>query len=41
MTGYDEPDIREYMENSFDNVIFEPAYLALIIGGTNETLTDD
>lgn len=41
MTGYDEPDIREYMENSFDNIIFEPAYLALIIGGTNEALTDD
>lgn len=41
MTGYDEPDIREYMENSFDNIIFEPAYLALIIGGTNETPTDN
>lgn len=33
MTGYDSDDIREYMVNSFESVIFDPAYLLLILGG--------
>lgn len=37
MMGYDEPDIREYMENSFENLIWEPGYLALIMGETKES----
>lgn len=32
MTGYDQDDIYEYMENSFQSIVWEWAYLALIIG---------
>lgn len=30
--GYDAEDIKEYLENSFDHVVWEWGYLALIIG---------
>lgn len=33
MTGYDQDDIYEYMENSFKDVIWEWSYLLLIMGG--------
>lgn len=33
MTGYDEEDIYEYMENSFQDVIWEWSYLFLILSG--------
>ena len=32
VTGYDLVDIREYLENSFEEVIWEWGYLALIVG---------
>lgn len=32
VTGYDQSDIREYLENSFASVIWEWGYLALILG---------
>lgn len=32
MTGYDEEDIKEYLENSFQSFIWEWGYLALIVG---------
>lgn len=32
VTGYDASDIREYLENSFEEVIWEWGYLALIVG---------
>lgn len=32
VTGYDQEDIREYLENSFEEVIWEWGYQALIIG---------
>nr|WP_303244142.1 flagellin lysine-N-methylase [uncultured Cellulosilyticum sp.] len=32
VTGYDQEDIREYLENSFESVVWEWGYLALIIG---------
>ncbi len=31
VTGYDQEDIREYMENSFESVVWEWGYLALIM----------
>lgn len=33
MTGYDQDDIYEYMENSFNDIIWEWSYLLLIMGG--------
>ncbi|MDD6571275.1 MAG: flagellin lysine-N-methylase [Thermoflexaceae bacterium] len=33
MTGYDEEDIFEYMENSFQSLVWEWGYMALIVGG--------
>lgn len=32
VTGYDQEDIREYLENSFESVVWEWGYLALILG---------
>lgn len=32
VTGYEQDDIREYLENSFEDVIWEWGYLALVIG---------
>lgn len=32
MTGYDEEDIQEYLENSFETPVWEWGYLALITG---------
>lgn len=32
MTGYDGEDIREYLENSFQSLIWEWGYFALIVG---------
>lgn len=32
VTGYGQDDIREYMENSFEDVIWEWGYLALVLG---------
>lgn len=32
VTGYDLEDIREYLENSFEEVIWEWGYLALVVG---------
>lgn len=32
MTGYDDDDIREYLENSFANLIWDWGYAALIMG---------
>ena len=32
MTGYDKEDIYEYLENSFEELIWDWGYLALIIG---------
>ena len=32
VTGYEQSDIREYLENSFEEVIWEWGYLALVIG---------
>lgn len=34
VTGYDLSDIREYMENSFESVIWEWGYLALVVGNS-------
>lgn len=31
MTGYEEDDIYEYLEDSFENVVWEWGYLALIL----------
>ena len=32
VTGYDQEDIREYMENSFESPVWEWGYMALILG---------
>ena len=32
MTGYDQEDIYEYLEDSFENLIWDWGYFALIIG---------
>ena len=32
MTGYDEEDIYEYLENSFESLVWDWGYLALIVG---------
>lgn len=32
VTGYDQEDIREYLENSFEEVIWEWGYEALVVG---------
>lgn len=32
VTGYDQEDIREYLENSFEEVIWEWGYQALVVG---------
>lgn len=32
MTGYEEDDIREYLENSFEELLWEWRYFALITG---------
>ncbi len=32
MTGYDEEDIYEYLENSFEELVWDWGYLALVIG---------
>lgn len=32
MTGYDEEDIWEYLEDSFESLIWDWGYFALIIG---------
>ena len=32
MTGYEEEDIYEYLENSFESVQWEWGYFALIVG---------
>lgn len=32
MTGYSEADIEEYLENSFENIIWEWPYFALVVG---------
>lgn len=32
MTGYDDDDIRSYLENSFEKLIWEWGYAALIVG---------
>lgn len=34
VTGYDQSDIREYMENSFESIIWEWGYLALVTGNS-------
>lgn len=34
VTGYEASDIREYLENSFESVIWEWGYLALIVGNS-------
>ena len=36
VTGYDQSDIKEYLENSFESMVWEWGYLALIVG--NSTL---
>lgn len=36
MTGYDEEDIVEYLENSFQSLIWSWSYMALIIGNKEE-----
>ena len=32
MTGYDEEDIKEYLNNSFESIIWDWGYLRLLIG---------
>ena len=32
MTGYDEEDIYEYLENSFEELVWDWGYLALVVG---------
>ncbi|MBQ5675667.1 MAG: flagellin lysine-N-methylase, partial [Lachnospiraceae bacterium] len=32
MMGYDEEDVEEYLLNSFEELIWEWGYLALIVG---------
>ena len=32
MTGYSEADIEEYLENSFEDIIWEWPYFALVVG---------
>ena len=32
MMGYDEEDIYEYLENSFEELIWDWGYLALVVG---------
>nr|WP_243097373.1 hypothetical protein [Ruminococcus sp. AF46-10NS] len=32
MTGYEEADIREYLENSFEELLWDWGYFALITG---------
>ena len=31
MTGYDEDDIYEYLENSFEELVWEWGYFALVV----------
>ena len=32
MTGYDEEDISEYLENSFESLLWDWGYFALLAG---------
>lgn len=32
MTGYDQEDIKEYLENSFEDILWEWGYFALLVG---------
>jgi lysine-N-methylase len=32
MTGYEDADIREYLENSFASPIWDWGYFALVVG---------
>ncbi|MGN0414248.1 MAG: hypothetical protein ACI4FX_02005 [Agathobacter sp.] len=32
MTGNDEEDVREYLENSFETLVWDWGYFALIVG---------
>lgn len=32
MTGYDEEDVREYLENSFETLLWDWGYFAMIVG---------
>ena len=32
MTGYEEADVREYLENSFEELLWDWGYFALITG---------
>lgn len=41
MTGYDEEDIYEYLENSFEELIWDWGYFALVIGKIEEYDSDD
>ncbi|MDA3731084.1 flagellin lysine-N-methylase [Niameybacter massiliensis] len=34
VTGYDQSDIREYLENSFESAIWDWGYLALVVGNS-------
>lgn len=34
VTGYDQSDIKEYLENSFESMVWEWGYLALIVGNS-------
>lgn len=34
VTGYDQSDIKEYLENSFESIVWEWGYLALIVGNS-------
>lgn len=36
MTGYDEEDIYEYLENSFESLVWDWGYFALIVGKDND-----
>ena len=35
MTGYEEEDIYEYLDNSFENRIWDWGYYALVVGTEN------
>lgn len=35
ITGYDQEDIREYLENSFESLIWDWGYLAMIVGNSD------
>ena len=34
VTGYDQSDIKEYLQNSFESMIWEWGYLALVVGNS-------